>query len=155
MVAEITPPPSGARTPRTLMLTCLRVAIYGAGLIASTTAVGMIAGTIGLIVGRVASDALYHPAIGVVATISVAYGLHELAVIRLPAPENRWQVPVDWVRYGKLTQLLLYGLVLGAEVFTFIPYASFYVILLFDAALGPMGGLRWGSVTASCAWSQP
>lgn len=75
-----------------------------------------------------------------IAFLAFAYGLHELALIRLPMPQAQWQVPAYWTRYGKATQAALYGAVLGAEVFTLIPYATFYILVLFDMTAGSVGG---------------
>lgn len=75
-----------------------------------------------------------------IAFLAFAYGLHEMAIIRLPMPQVRWQVPACWTRYGKTIQAALYGAVLGAEVCTLIPYATFYILVLFDMTAGGVGG---------------
>lgn len=75
-----------------------------------------------------------------VAFLAFAYGLHELALIRFLMPQVRWQVPAHWTRYGKAIQAPLYGAVLGAEVFTLIPYSTFYILVLFDMTAGRLGG---------------
>ncbi len=49
-----------------------------------------------------------------------------------------------WSKYGKVIQALLYGIVLGADIFTFIPYTSFYVLILFEMTFGPSGGVALG-----------
>ncbi len=148
MIEEITPPPSEAYTPRTRLRLWRNGTTYGFGLVASTTAVGAAAGTIGAVAGlSVLSGVSYnHLWVGGIAVLALGYSLHEVAIIRLPTLEIRWQVPAHWRLYGKPVQLLLYGLVLGAEVFTFIPYTSFYLLLLLEASLGTAGGAGLGLV---------
>ena len=61
-------------------------------------------------------------------------------------PQIHWQVPAQWARRGKTMQMLLYGGVLGAEVFTLIPYATFYVLVALELAQGPRSGAVVGLI---------
>src|SRR5215510_7896875 len=68
--------------------------------------------------------------------------LHELGVIRVPWPQRRWQVPSSW-RFiePRWIPSALYGLLLGPGVLTYIPVATYYVlvamtILISDPARG-------------------
>jgi len=72
--------------------------------------------------------------------------MHEVAIIRLPFPDIFRQVPAEWRRYGRNVQALLYGLVLGMDLLTFIPYASFLVLLPLEALLGLKGGATLGAI---------
>lgn len=145
MIAEITPPPWEAHTPRTWLHLFQRLATYAVGLLIGTATVGLTAGLAGTTVTWLwpVMDH-YRQWVAFIAAISVGYGLHEMGIIDLPAPQSRWQVPIDWSRYGKMRQLFLYGVVLGAEAFTYIPYASFYVLLLLEATLGIRDGATLG-----------
>ncbi len=149
MIAEIAPPPSEApasllrwRLPRLWQ----RIAVYSTGLIAGTTIIGALVGAIGSTVKvselkGLEAQRLLFVSLGVIA---LAYALHEGNIVRLPAPQISWQVPAHWRKYGKAVQLFLFGLVLGAEVFTFIPYAASYLLLIFEATLGVVGGAVLG-----------
>ncbi len=146
MILEITPPPGEVTqwtpwSPRTWR----RAFAYGTGLIGSTTAVGAASGAFGAF-ARASAPIGQHMWVAGVAACAFAYGMHELALIRLPTPQLQWQVPAQWSKYGKTTQALLYGVVLGAEIFTFIPYAAFYILILLDATMGPAGGAALGFV---------
>lgn len=138
------PPPSGAdqRHRRIWPPT----AAYAAGLVGSTTAVGAGVGTLGVALRThlFAGDSTRTLWVVGIAVVAFAYGLHELALIHLPTPQVQWQVPAHWSHYGKTAQALLYGGVLGAEVFTFIPYAAFYILVLIDMVLGSKGGAVLG-----------
>ena len=145
MIREITLPPAEAYTRKVWLR---GVAAYMAALIASATIVGALVGFIGsvfttMVLSNVGTPGLWTATIAVMALV---YGLRELAIIRLPMPQVAWQVPASWSRYGKAGQSLLYGLVLGAGIFTFIPYASFYILLLLEASLGVVGGAALGLV---------
>lgn len=139
MIREITPRSPSAytslkwRTSRT---------VYSIALIASAMAVGAIAGFIGVAIRLHLRTGLLWPSL--IAVLATAYGMRELGVLSLPMPQITWQVPAHWSRYGKVVQSLLYGAVLGADVFTLIPYATFYLILLFEASQGPMRGVALG-----------
>jgi len=136
VIAEITPPSSGVTVSP--MQLWQRVAAYTVGLVSATTLVGATAGTIGSLVQVVVSSdaSLYRLWLASMGALAFAYGMHEMRIIRLPKPQIGWQVPAHWSRYGKTVQALLYGVVLGAEVFTLIPYASFYVLLVIEVCLG-------------------
>jgi len=126
----------------------LRVVAYGVGLVGSTTAIGAAAGALGTVLRRVTpigSGAGYVWIMGV-GLLTLACSLHEAAIVRLPLPQVRWQVPASWIRYGRVAQSFLYGVVLGAEVFTLIPYAASYSLVLLEATLGLRGGAVLGAV---------
>lgn len=148
MIATITSPPSEAHTLRSQGHLWLRLAAYNAGLVASAAVVGATAGVAGAILRGVvlthAGDA--RTWLGATAALALGYGLHELGFIRLPMPQIVWQVPASWGRFGWTAESLLFGVVLGAEVFTFMPYASFYMLVLLEAALGAKGGAVLGIV---------
>jgi len=143
VILEITPPSAGADRRA---WGWQPVAAYATGLMGSATAVGAIVGAIGasLRVHVAVSEGAQHLWFAGIAFLAFAYGLHEMAIIRLPMPQVRWQVPACWTRYGKTIQAALYGTVLGAEVCTLIPYATFYILVLFDMTAGGVGGALLG-----------
>jgi len=74
-------------------------------------------------------------------------------VVTLPVIQTGWLVPAAWSKYGKLIQAFLYGVVLGLEVFTLVPYATSYAIMLFQLSVGTtrgaLIGLAYGVARAS------
>ena len=113
-----------------------RVAMYAAG---STVGAGLLALIVGLLGAGL--HALL-PGVGVefavvaLGAAALLFGLHELNVVRLPAPQVGWQVPASWMGRSRLLGNTLYGLVLGAGIFTFIPFASFYLLLGMELVVG-------------------
>lgn len=75
-------------------------------------------------------------AVGLLGIVSVLYALHELHIVRLPNPQKGWLVPKVWQKRGRLIGNTLYGLVLGMGIFTFIPFGSFYLLLLWELLAG-------------------
>ncbi len=148
MIGEIAPSPLEARTTSSRIQLGLRVAAYSIGLIGSTTAVGATAGSVGSVVSRTATigGENAHLWSMVVAIIALTCGMHEVAIIRLPFPDIFRQVPAEWRKYGRNVQALLYGLVLGMDLLTFVPYASFLVLLPLEALLGLKGGATLGAI---------
>lgn len=140
MIREITPPP-GQRLP--VRSWFLRFAVYALALVTSTTVVGAAFGGLGSL-----ANIAPHPWLWALATavLACAYSLRELDVLRLPMPQIHWQVPAQWARRGKTMQMLLYGGVLGAEVFTLIPYATFYILVALELAQGPKNGALVGFI---------
>jgi|SRR5215203_5639182 len=64
------------------------------------------------------------------------FALKELNIIKLPELQVGWQVPQSWMRPSRTLGNTLYGIVLGAGIFTFIPFASFYLLLMWEVAAG-------------------
>jgi len=64
--------------------------------------------------------------------------LDELNIVQFPSPQIGWQVPKSWMHPSRLVGNTLYGLVLGMGIFTFIPFASFYVLLAWELIAGAM-----------------
>ncbi|PZR99176.1 MAG: hypothetical protein DLM69_07670 [Candidatus Chloroheliales bacterium] len=81
--------------------------------------------------------------------LTLLYAAYEVGWLRMPAPQSNWQVPNSWGVEHHIGGTLLYGYTLGAGVFTFIPYASFYVLLGWyllagDLATGILLGALYG-----------
>lgn len=113
-----------------------RAVMYAAG---TTVGAGMMALLVGLLGAGLHAllPFLSLPvAITLLGVASLVFALHELNVLRLPAPQVGWQVPAWWMRRSRLVGNTLYGLVLGAGVFTFIPFASFYILLGLELVIG-------------------
>lgn len=138
MIREITAVSEEAYHPKTWVWA---IVAYSITLTSSATVVGVAAGLLGLVIRTILptfeNTLMWAPFF---AALALAYGLRELAVIRLPMPQKRWQVPIEWGRYGKIIQSVTYGTILGGEIFTFIPYATIYALFTLEAILGPTAG---------------
>lgn len=63
--------------------------------------------------------------------VSLLYSVHEIRLVRLPAPQCQWQVPATWRSHLPLDlAALLYGLGLGIGLVTRIPVSTFYAAVL-------------------------
>lgn len=74
--------------------------------------------------------------VGLLGAVSILYALHELNIIRLPNPQKGWLVPKSWQRWGRMVGNTLYGYVLGMGIFTYIPFGSFYLLLMWELVAG-------------------
>ncbi len=99
------------------------------------------------------SDIWLRWSVGALGIAALLYALHELNILHLPNPQVGWQVPKSWMRWGVLAGNILYGLVLGTGVFTFIPFASFYILLAWELLVGAVSlqaavalGMAYGAV---------
>ncbi len=144
MIAEITSAPEEPYLPKTWIWAS---AAFMLGLLGAEAGVGAMAAVVGTAV-RSGLKEVPPSWIFAISVIALAYGFRELGIVRMPMPQNPWQVPVQWSRHGKVAQGFSYGVVLGTEVSTFIPYATFYLLLLVEAsvrpALGAAIGLTYG-----------
>jgi hypothetical protein len=119
--------------------------LYSISLITSATMVGLLFGILGTYVREGMNLNLNDTTWTLIlAFFAIAYAIHEMNIFRIPAFNTRWQVPAQWSRKGKHTQASLYGFVLGADVFTLVPYATLYLILLLEFSSGGLGGMILG-----------
>jgi len=123
-----------------------RGALYITAAGAGGALVGAVLGLAGALIRPVVPGLVLFAAITVLA---VAYGLHEAGLWRLPHPERAWLVPNEWIVRRPLLGAAAFGMVLGAGVFTFIPFTSFYLLLAWEAltanpAAGALLGAAYG-----------
>ncbi|HUS14696.1 MAG TPA: hypothetical protein VM536_06715 [Chloroflexia bacterium] len=84
---------------------------------------------------------------GAALVLALAYGLHELGVLRLPHPEMAWQVPNRWILRRPLLGAAAFGALLGAGIFTYIPFTAFYLLLAWEVLLAnPWAGALLGAI---------
>ncbi|HEY0071580.1 MAG TPA: hypothetical protein VGE04_16570 [Chloroflexia bacterium] len=114
----------------------VRVVMYAAGTTVGGALMALVVGLLGAGLRSLLSGVGVQVAVGVLGVAALAFALHELKVVRLPAPQIGWQVPASWMRRSRLLGNTLYGLVLGAGAFTFIPFASFYLLLGLELVAG-------------------
>jgi len=105
----------------------VRAIVYIIGSTLGGLSVGLLVSALGgLLHGLFQNIIVAGLALGMLALL---YAAHEVGWLRMPAPQSNWQVPNSWGLEHPIGGTLLYGYTLGAGVFTFIPYASFYVLL--------------------------
>jgi hypothetical protein len=138
MISVIMPLGQRHRSPRVWVA---RGAIY----LAATTAGGALLGALlGGIGASLRALVPFEVLIVAAALLAAAYGLHEAGVWRLPRPERAWQVPNSWIMERPLLGAVAFGLILGAGIFTFIPFTSFYLLLVWELLSGPVAGAVLG-----------
>ena len=131
--------------------------------IAASTASAAVVGALVALLGLGLRAILPLPVLlGAAILLAVAYGLHETGLWRLPQPERAWQVPNEWIRRWPILGAAFFGLTIGAGVFTYIPFTSFYLLLAWEgltanpatgALLGGAYGLARGLPVLTGAWT--
>lgn len=80
-------------------------------------------------------------------SIVVLYLLNELKIIKIKTPQREWQIPASWVRGSTTKNMWVWGLVLGAGIFTYMPYVTFYLMYMYIGLfLNPTYGLLYGLI---------
>jgi hypothetical protein len=130
MISVIMPLGQRQRSPGFWLL---RGLLYLLSITAAGAATGALVGALGGVVRAVVPWPALLVLVGVLA---LAYAGHEAGRWRLPQPQNAWQLPNEWIVRWPLLGSVIFGLVLGAGVFTFIPFTSFYLLLAWEALLG-------------------
>ncbi|MFD1425622.1 hypothetical protein JOD24_000295 [Kroppenstedtia sanguinis] len=83
----------------------------------------------------------------ILSSLVLLYTLHEGGVISLKVPQHHWQIPSTWVNRGDGRDLMVWGWILGAGIFTYIPHISFYILYLFTGFfLDPLTGILMGAL---------
>jgi hypothetical protein len=81
------------------------------------------------------------------------YILSELKILKLSVPQRKWQIPSTWLQESHELNMWIWGTILGAGIFTFIPYITFYIIYLvsamfFEPYMGSFIGAIYGFARA-------
>ena len=122
----------------------LRSLVYGGTAAASGAATGFLYTTIVYLLSFGLPPAIKG---GGLALISAAFVFHEWNWIRLKVPENRWQVPHTWVSGPPMRNMAVWGLILGAGIFTYIPHITFHLLYLYLGFFKePVYGLLFGAL---------
>lgn len=135
MVATILPIVNGQRI-LAKRFTALRA--HAVGCLVGGALIGVALGVAGAIV-PLEKLPLQRPVLVALVTgsLSLLYSLSEAALIRLPAPQCRWQVPLGWRdRLPHNVSSLSYGLGLGLGVATRIPVATIYALIVWSLMVG-------------------
>lgn len=73
------------------------------------------------------------------------YSLKDLSGINIPTPQRNWQIPATWVNHHPIVNMGIWGTILGAGIFTFNPYAIFFIMYVYIGFfLSPEMGLLVG-----------
>lgn len=67
--------------------------------------------------------------------------LNEMRIFKFKLPQREWQIPANWVSGPSIRNMWVWGLILGAGIFTYMPYATFYVLYIY---LGMFKEPYWG-----------
>ncbi|WP_156424369.1 hypothetical protein [Bacillus sp. FJAT-27445] len=79
--------------------------------------------------------------------IALIFVLHESKIVKLKIPQNHWQVPSNWLGGNPKKDMVLWGIILGAGIFTYIPHISFHLLYLYTGMLSePINGLYLGAI---------
>lgn len=77
--------------------------------------------------------------------LSAMYLLKEIGWTALWVPQVKWQIPTSWMSQTPLKNMAVWGLILGAGIFTYSPYSVFYISYFYIGLLyPPYVGLLWG-----------
>ena len=98
------------------------------------------------------------PLVAALGGITIVYALHELGFIRIPVPGRDWIVPAGWVRHRFYRSAVVWGGIVGAGVFTRVPFAALPVLAAWlfiygDVVYGSLAGALYGFVRAASVYS--
>jgi hypothetical protein len=113
-----------------------RVFMYTAGATVGASLLALLLGWFGQTLHALLPWFSYTWAVGIMGVCAFIFALKELNILKMWTPQIGWQVPASWMRTSRVVGNTLYGLVLGAGIFTFIPFASFYLLLMWEVAAG-------------------
>lgn len=77
------------------------------------------------------------------------YMMHDYKIINLKVPQRKWQIPATWVNGSSVRNMWVWGSILGAGIFTYLPYMTFYLVYIYvglfkDPTFGMLFGLVYG-----------
>ncbi|WP_153047510.1 hypothetical protein [Paenibacillus sp. EZ-K15] len=77
------------------------------------------------------------------------YMMHDYKIINLKVPQRKWQIPATWVSGSSVRNMWVWGSILGAGIFTYLPYMTFYLVYIYvglfkDPTFGMLFGLVYG-----------
>jgi len=125
MIETFTPHLCGGRGRRNL-----GVALFAAGAIAASAALGWVLG----LAGAGLSSSL---TLSLLAVLALVGALRDLGIMRIPLPQRRGQVPESWRRELPLVVWApAYGVMLGLGVLTFQVVSTFWVVAGACIAIG-------------------
>ena len=90
--------------------------------------------------------------------VALVYALRELGFVRVPVPGRDWIVPAEWVRHSYYRSGVVWGVLVGAGVFTRVPFAALPVLAAWlfisgDVGYGVLAGAIYGLTRAASIYS--
>ena len=90
--------------------------------------------------------------------VAFVYALNELGFVRVPVPGRDWIVPAEWVRHNYYRSGVVWGALVGAGVFTRVPFAALPVLAAWlfvsgDIVYGVLAGAAYGVTRAASIYS--
>jgi len=103
---------------------------YTLGSVMGGILIGAFLGSVGLLL-TVPLDAHRNLFPFFIGLLAIAYAMHELRLVSLPYPQRQRQVPDHWRhRFHPYITAGLFGLLLSTGFITFIPTATYYILVL-------------------------
>lgn len=101
------------------------------------------------IVYSVANWLPFHVKAVVLGFITLLFLLNQFGWLRLHVPQRHWQIPVSWVNKGTMRDMVVWGVILGAGIFTYIPFVTFYLTYVYIGffmvpSIGFWAGMMYG-----------
>ena len=113
-----------------------RVVMYTAGTTVGAALFALLLGATGRALHILLPAVTFQWVVALFGVLALVFALKELNILRLPLWQVGWQVPASWMRPSRTFGNTLYGIVLGTGIFTYIPFASFYLLLMWEMAAG-------------------
>jgi hypothetical protein len=113
-----------------------RTIMYTAGTTVGAMLLALLLGLVGQGLHALFPGIPYQWPMAVLGVASVVFALKELNIIHVWTPQLAWQVPKVWQKDSRLFGQTAYGLFLGAGIFTYIPFASFFIVLAWELVAG-------------------
>lgn len=99
----------------------------------------------GSLVGMLGTYMPHIPAVSALVFAALLAAMIDSGALPIPIPTPRRSVPESWwTRHPRPIAALMYGSILGMGVTTFVPFASFYFLLVASFVLGPSFGALIG-----------
>ncbi len=113
-----------------------RVIMYTAATTVGAALLALVLGAAGRALHILLPAVAYQWVVALFGVLALVFALKELNIIKLPSWQVGWQVPASWMHPSRTFGNTLYGIVLGTGIFTYIPFASFYLLLMWEMAAG-------------------
>ncbi|UTR11543.1 hypothetical protein MM300_04220 [Evansella sp. LMS18] len=77
--------------------------------------------------------------------LAIVYFARDLINFPFPVIQWKWQIPPSWVSFSQPGNMAVWGLILGAGVFTYNPFPLFLLMYLYAGIfLSPVSGILIG-----------
>lgn len=134
-----------------------KTVVYAATMTVAAAGTGTAIAAAGAGVGALWEERML-PLTVAVGAVALVYALHELGFVRVPVPGREWVVPAEWVRHAYYRSAVVWGALVGAGVFTRVPFAALPVLAAWlfisgDIVYGVLAGAMYGVTRAASIYS--